>query len=316
MLPIKIEVPDGATLKSYYPKEVTVDVQRVTPKTVPVVIDDTQVSTSYTLGEPVANVKTVTVTGPESELALIHHVKASPVFDNKMLEATTVAEGVPLVACTESGGEITSAYIRIEPTTVKVEIPVYDIQDIDVSVNASSKRVGEHAKVSVSPSKLRIKQEITMPGDTLKKISNLVVAEFDENHFSKNGMSNEVELPITLNERYENLSQTDAVTVTIEHIPDKRSLEMNVKLSAESFVVEGGDAAIRAEAVVIKVCIPAEAQKYFSNQENIADDFTMVGNIAELANGKIPFRLKVSESNKYADDIHAMGEYFVAVDVK
>lgn len=317
ILPVKLELPDGAAVRSYFPKTISVTVQAVSENIVPVVVKP-KYNTNYTVGTPVPSVANVTVTGPESELALIHHVEARPTYDD-MLDATVTAVGVPLVACTADGTEIKSAYIGVEPSTVDVVIPIYDEKDVDIVVKTDNKALEAHTVASVLPSKLKLRCKIDRSDDVLDDITEVVVAKYDETHLSKNIDVTEIELPIVLDEKYENVSDIETVTVILEHRVPSMYAEKSVAISKANFAIDNPnneEFEILTESLSVTVCMPGAAVKDLANPTLKGRDYHLVGSLADAKDGKLKVRLDVSDRNEYADEIYAVGEYFIEVNVK
>ncbi|MBQ6892833.1 MAG: hypothetical protein IJN48_01390, partial [Clostridia bacterium] len=199
--PVSIDVPDGATVKSFYPKEVTVQIEEVDSKDVPVKAVP-QYSSAYASGEAIPSVTMAKVKGPQTELELVDHVEARPVFDSELTTSMT-AFGAELVACTKDGSVIESSYIGIEPATVNVEIPLYDQREIPITVRQTNEEFANVIEsISVYPKVLTIRQKIN-GGITLEDIDELIVGEFDESALTGLRRTERFVLPITLDDSYE-----------------------------------------------------------------------------------------------------------------
>lgn len=317
-LPITVELPDGAAIKSYSPKTVAVNVQKVAEKSVPLVAMP-QYSTPYIKGEAVCTnmigqkVETVTVSGPASELALIDHVEARPTYDG-MLTTSTTAVGVPLIACTKDGTEITSPYIGIVPKTVTVEIPVYDEKDVDIKVETDSSSLkGDIRSITVSPSKMTVRRKIVR-GVTLENVTSVIVATFNEENITAMDKSEEIELEIALPDGYENVSNFETVTATVTYRENSDTISSVVSFECSNISIEnpsGKAFELLTKKVDVNMRVPKLTAISLSGTHNAFQNFWLVGSVDNEVDGKIKVTLDVPD--KYGDGIVALGEYFVEV---
>ena len=220
LLPITLELPNGASIKNYSPKNITVSVQEITEKTVPIIAKPSYVSvydSDVTCKDYYGNVITeVTINGPAANVALVDHVEAAPICENALSSSTTFVN-VPLVACTKDGAHIESDYIGIDPSTVTVEISLYDEKTVETVVKNDSGISDEKIKsISVSPEKIHIRKKI-VGGRTLSSVNYVTVASFTEDNLTQAGEKDVFELPIELDSLYENVGDIQTVTVTVTY---------------------------------------------------------------------------------------------------
>ena len=115
---VVVEAPEGTVIEDYYPKEVTVYMDKRSSVTVPVEAHLTQYSlvTGYTmnLASPTLSVDSIQVSGPESELAKIDHARLSVSFPGTITRSFSSAG--PLTLVDANGSEINTRYLTMSET--------------------------------------------------------------------------------------------------------------------------------------------------------------------------------------------------------
>ena len=308
---VKITVPDGATVKSYYPKEVTVQIEEVASKEVPVKAVP-QYNSAYVSGEATPSVDVAVVKGPRTELELVDHVEARPVFDKELATSMT-AIGAELVACTKDGSIIESSYMGIEPAAVDVDIPLYDEKEIPITVlQTNDKFANVIENISVSPQTLTVRRRIN-GGVTLDGIDELVVAEFDEGDLTGLRRTEKIVLPIELDDAYENMSEVEEVTVSVTYNSNTTVMAFN----CANFEIENPDSkyyTMRTRSLEVYIRLPSSTAIELSGTDDAFDNFVFEGSLYDVDNGRIKVTLNVPD--EYEGSIYAVGEYYVEVDVR
>lgn len=310
-LAVNISVPDGATVKSFYPKEVTVQVEEVEVKEVPVKAVP-QYASAYVSGEAVPSENMAKVKGPRTELMLVDHVEARPTFDQELTTSMT-AIGATLVACTKDGSVIESSYIGIEPATVDVEIPLYDEREIPITVKQANEELNNIIEsISVYPNVITVRQKIN-GGETLEDVDEIIVAEFDESALTGLRRNEKFTLPITLPDSYENLSGFDEVTVSVSY----KSYTTVMAFNCQKIVLENPDKLsyeLKTASLEAYIRLPNTLALELAGSAVAFDNFVFEGSLDDLKDGKIKVKLNVPD--EYERDIYPVSEYYVEVDVK
>jgi YbbR domain-containing protein len=103
-----VHAPEGTVIEDYYPKEITVYMDKRSSVTVPVQAQLTQYSlvTGYTvnLSSPTLSMDSIQVSGPESELKKIDYAKLAVSFPGTVTRSFTSTG--PLTLVDENGNEI------------------------------------------------------------------------------------------------------------------------------------------------------------------------------------------------------------------
>lgn len=308
---VNISVPDGATVKSFYPKEVTLQIEEVDVKEVPVKAVP-QYASAYVSGEPVPSIETAKVKGPRTELVLVDHVEARPVFENALTTSMT-AIGATLIPCTKDGSVIESSYIGIEPAAVDVEIPLYDERDIPITVKQTNERFADVIdSITVYPNTIKLRKRIN-GGKTLEHIEELVVAEFNEKDLTGLRRNEKIVLPVTLDDEYENLSGVEEVTVSITYKSGTTFMDINCK----NFALDNPDGVkydILTESIVAYARIPSALDIEKINTEETLSKFVLEGSLEDVVDGKVKVTLNVPD--EYEREIYPVGEYYIEVLLK
>ncbi len=310
-LVVNISVPDGATVKSFYPKEVTVQVEEVEVKEVPIKAVP-QYTSAYVSGEAVPSEAVAKVKGPRTELMLVDHVEARPTFEHELTTSMT-AIGATLVACTKDGSVIESSYIGIEPATVDVEIPLYDEREIPISVRQTNENFANVIEsITVYPNIIKVRQRIN-GGETLEGVEEIIVAEFDEGELTGLRRNEKFTLPITLPDGYENLSGFDEITVSVAY----KSYTTVMAFNCQKIELENPDKLsyeLKTGSVEAYIRLPNTLALELAGSATAFDGFVFEGSLDDLENGKIKVKLNVPD--EYERDIYPVSEYHVEVEVK
>jgi YbbR domain-containing protein len=123
-LPVTVRsLTDGVEVLNFSPRTVTVELDRLGQKEVPVVVDRGEVPEGLSIGAPQVSERTVIATGPESQLGRVERAVARvQIFES----AIDIERQVDLVPVDVDGAEVDS--VELEPTTVTVEIDVRAVE--------------------------------------------------------------------------------------------------------------------------------------------------------------------------------------------
>lgn len=302
-LPISINVPDTAKVKSYYPKKVTVTVQEIIEKEVPVVVKPSY-STTFIAGDPTPTVSSVSVKGPASVLESVDHVEARPTFSQTVNSSMTASE-VTLIACTKSGTQIDSPLIDITPGAVDVDIPIYDERTIPITVDTlHGYLTNTNSTITVSPAEITVRTKV-VNGKSLEDIDSFTVATIDETTLVGNYVT--LTFDINLPDGIEIIDGTSKAEVAVRH---RSTVEKTVSVSN---ITLANPQKISYTMLTDSIDVTVRA--------SIADSFDiddktiyLEGDISEAENGKVPVTVKVT--GNYDDAVYAVGRYFVSISTK
>ena len=154
--PVSLTVSVAATdpriqVLDFSPRRITVTIDRVTHRTVPIKAVIGQVPAGFQLGDPQLDVTTASVSGPESRVDLVQEVDARVPIDPSGIDVNRLIDLVPVDA---NGNTVVP--IDVTPTSVQVKVAVFtDRRTRSLPVNpvvTGTPSAGfEVASVSVDP---------------------------------------------------------------------------------------------------------------------------------------------------------------------
>jgi YbbR domain-containing protein len=123
-LDVNVEAADARIqVLDFEPKRILVTVDRVGTKTVPVRVSLGPVPSGLDVGDPVVDVKTADVSGPQSKVDTVVEVEAPVSIDASGID---VDQSVALVALDDTGTELgVDSRIEINPTRARVQVQVF-----------------------------------------------------------------------------------------------------------------------------------------------------------------------------------------------
>lgn len=127
-LPVTVEAgTDGIDIVSVEPRTVTVEIDRLDEKTVPVEVVTGELPDTIQADEPVVSAEEVQVTGPAAMVARVERALARVLVDESGLDINRPS--VPLEAVDIDGQPVEG--VELEPQTVSVDI---DVQEVETNV--------------------------------------------------------------------------------------------------------------------------------------------------------------------------------------
>jgi len=209
-LDVHVEVPDGITVTSVSPDNVTVAVDKTSSIIVNVVpkLTTYNISLDYSLGTLVPEISEISVSGPITVLSTIDRAEVV-VGDLGQLTGTVTASGL-IQLVDAAGNKITNQFIKIPQDSLKVTVPVYTYKDIPVSVTVKNGAY-DPSKISIkySPETIRVKGDV----DTLAAMTEYTVLLDEADIESDKAIIKEVVLPKTV----ENVDLIEYISLEIKH---------------------------------------------------------------------------------------------------
>ena len=249
---VVVQAPEGTVIEDYYPKEITVYMDKRSSVTVPVQAQLTQYSlvSGYTvnLSAPTLTVESIQVSGPESELSKIDHARLSVSFPGSITRSFTSTG--PLTLVDETGAEINTKYLTMSETESSARYHVYTTKTVDLAVAYKYGYFAENGtEVTISPKTVRVRGTV----EVLDTLEAHTVATIDETQISEDGVhSYQLKLPEGVE-----LASTDASdTVTIHiHFTDARLSKLQIPMTYAQIinVPEGKTVEILDRALTVSV---------------------------------------------------------------
>lgn len=200
---------DAVSIVSSNPSVISFNVTRMSTKQVPVEVQfKGSTAEGYIAGEVEYEPKTITISGPESELEQIDHVYAEIGGDE--LAMTRTAD-VPFVLMDKSGNELSSDGFEFDVSTINVTIPISMMKEVSLYVQCiyGAGATEENTSIEIEPS------TITISGDTsvVSGINRIDIATIDLTDFA---LTLQDTYAIPLQNGVENVSGVTKAEVTIE----------------------------------------------------------------------------------------------------
>lgn len=104
----------------FEPKRISVEVDRVTSRDVPVRVEVLNPPSGFDLGEPTADATTATVSGPQTVITKVAEVLARVTVDPSGIDVNRIVDLVPV----DAGGNALSP-VDVEPTSTRVKVAVF-----------------------------------------------------------------------------------------------------------------------------------------------------------------------------------------------
>ncbi len=222
-LEIQFTCPDGTNLVSCSPQHVTVVVDKTVTEEFPITakINYSSVPSAYTLGDPIITdsssreIKTVSVSGPKSEIDRIFEIRASAEFGNveSSMEAKT-----NLIMYDNLGEQIVSSNLKLSTDSVKIKLPVYMQKVLKLTVEQAYNTFSDKQIIfKISPS------TIAVSGDPkiLSEIDSIALDPINEKLIGTN-LTSTVNTLINLPDGIEITSEKSTANVTATLINVKK----------------------------------------------------------------------------------------------
>ena len=241
---VVLEPPSGTVIVDYYPKEVSVYMDRRTSKQIPVHVElqDYTYPEDYIL-DIRPSVETVTVTGPETELELIEEARVI-ISPGPITGSSVNAGSVQLVK--QDGSEV-SRYVTSDVTNINVNIVVYLEKDIPLKfAYVHGYYNDDTVSVKINPEVIPVKGT----KERLDQMTEILVATIDETQIQGDGV---YYYNLTPPEGIEVLEAYDRVAVTINHAADYAQRTIQVTDIRTENVPDGKTVDVLAEAISVQL---------------------------------------------------------------
>lgn len=198
------------------PTRVSVRVDKVTTKSVPVRIEVTGTpANGYRAGKAAAyTTESITVEGPEAELAEVSYAYTTISIDGA---SATVTGECGIILCNDAGEPITGTHVTSQTDTVKVRVPLYPIETVPLSVTLKDGETlkASQVEVTISP------QSVSVLGDqnTLASLTEISLGEIDLDSV-RTDVALEMEISLPDNIRLDE-GQPSTAQVTIKVVEDE-----------------------------------------------------------------------------------------------
>lgn len=307
---VTVEAPSGTIVEDYYPKEITVYMDKRGIISVPVecrLIDYT-ISSDYSLNvsEPTTlSVNAIQVTGPESELAAVAKARMT-------LTPGTITQSfsgtAPLELLDDNGNVITSKYLTLSATEATAAYSVYTTKYLSLNVEYKYGYFPENGTtVTISPSRVLVRGVV----EKLSQKTTHTVATIDETKITEDGIHGyDLNLPDGI-ELVDAAGQS-SVSVNI-HFAGSSLKKISIPASRINIinVPDGKYVELLTESLTVNVRGSTQEVMYLTASDMIVTaDVSLAG-----SNGEQYISVTAALKNGNSAKMYAVGEYTVQIRV-
>ena len=294
---------DAVSIVSSNPSVISFNVTRMSTKQVPVEVQfKGSTAEGYIAGEVEYEPKTITISGPESELEQIDHVYAEIGGDE--LTMTRTAD-VPFVLMDKSGNELSSDGFEFDVSTINVTIPISMMKEVPLYVQCvyGAGATEENTVISIEPNKIMIS------GDTeiVSGINRIDLATIDLTDFS---LTHQDTYLIPLPNGVENVTGVAQADVKIEITGVDTKVFTVTNISTRNLPSGYTLEEITTQSLEVRIRAPQDVldQLQPSNLSAVAD----LSDITQSGDMFVPVRIVVDGFT----DAGAVGEYNIGIKVR
>lgn len=302
-VPVNIISPDGTNVVSQSSSTITVYMDTTTSVSVPVkvVYDSYALDDGYELGEAIPNVDQITVTGPASVLTGIETAEVRLDL-GRLSGSMIISENITLID--GSGNAVDNPYIKLQTTSVTVEVPVYIIKNLPLSVEFKYGYLNSsNSEVTIMPASVMVKGEVS----ALEGLDEITVATLDEKR-----ISGETVQKIVLPEGVDFESEETTATVKVTHIGTELK---SVVIDTADFIVDNPnnlEFELQSETLSVTLRGPADALAAIT-EENIGATLKLNYDKEKVSGAlNVPVEITISGAGT---DVYEIGEYTLSVKI-
>ncbi len=307
---VVVEAPEGTVIEDYYPKEITVYMDKRSSVTVPVQAHLAQYSlvSGYTvnLSSPTLSVESIQVSGPESELVKIDHARLSVSFPGTITRSFSSAG--PLTLVDENESEINTKYLTMSETEATARYHVYTTKTIDLEVAYKYGFFAENGtEVTIQPQNVTVKGTV----EVLDMLESHTVATIDETLIAEDG-DHAYQLKLPEGVELADTNQSDTVSIKIR-FTKARLNKVRIAASAVEIVnvPEGKKIEILDDTLTVNVRGTTGALMFLT-----AKDFSLVVDASPaVTNGDQYVTASVSIKDGNSAELYVVGDYSMQIRV-
>jgi len=208
---ITAEAPSGLKVTSLSTSSVSVYVDEIITVDVDVVtrIRNSVIPSDCVLGDPIPEFSTISVTGPKATLNNLEC--AEVILDLGSVTSTVTTTQAPVLK-DKSGNTVTSQYVKMQYSEIKVTVPVVTTKTVPLRVELKNGYYNStNSSITINP------ETLTVKGDpkTLESLNFITVAVLDEKKIMEDVTQHHlIELP----EGVTSTDNVDNVEVSVKHM--------------------------------------------------------------------------------------------------
>ncbi len=306
--PVVVEAPDGTIIDDYYPKEISVYLDKRDQKVIEVdcQLKDYMVGAAYSLdsARPTINPETVVVTGPARELSRVDHARMT-LSPGNIDQSFTGKNSLELIDV--NGNVMESRYISLSQTDAEASYHVYTSKYVSLSVDYKYGYFAENGTtVTISPTRIKVRGLV----EQLNQLSTISVGTVDETRITESGVYN---YALMLPDGIE-LDGTSVENVSVDvQLHGSQSSRLTVKKEQMQLVnvPEGKQAQILDESLRVALRGTGMDVMYIKSDEvQVIVDLLNVGNGDQFVTAEVTLLRGESAA------LYVVGDYMVQVRVE
>ncbi|MCD7783863.1 MAG: hypothetical protein LUI15_08275 [Firmicutes bacterium] len=259
-------------------------------------------TTTYSLGDPVLSVSSVTVTGPSRYLEEISYGQVTLPDLGRVTGTLTVYGTILLID--SDGAIVSNPYVSMSQTDVSVTIPVYAEKTVTLSVETVYGYFNDdNCIITIEPESVLVKGDAA----TVDSLDTITVTTLDEKTITDN-MTLSVALPIP--DGAENLDGVEFVDITVElvNVATRTFIISNSSITAENPNSVTYDVADGYTTVTLR----GSTQEIYSVDE---DDIALMIDLSAYSTQELTSFLSVTVVVNGYESVYELGSYSVSVDI-
>lgn len=304
-LAIEVSVPEGIKIKSQSPEQVTIPFDNLMKKQVPVKVHRTgTVPEGYVLDNPVPVPDTITLEGPESEVAPVAYAQVE--VDVTGYEGDIKLEQMSYKFYTDEDKESTYTNFKVDSSTVSMTISMLKLKQLPVKValiNTSGGDESSYAKIMLQPSAIAV----AGPAATIDAINSVELPSVDTCTLSG---TSEFDIDIVLPNGLRNQSGSPSINAVIS-FENATTKSYTVRKFAVRNAPAGKTVTVSTSSLYIKVRGLSSALSALKSS-NITAVVDLEGKSIDKGRQTVPVKFEFPDGTRAG----VMNRYTCVIDVK
>ncbi|MCD7776716.1 MAG: hypothetical protein LUH54_05045 [Firmicutes bacterium] len=307
-LPVKITPPEDSEVISVSSDMVTVSLDKKSSIEVDVRVQYSGLSleststTTYSLGEAVLSVSSITVTGPSRYLSDISYGQVTLPDLGRVSGSLTVYGTISLID--SDGAVVSNPYVSMSQTEVSVTIPVYAEKYVSLTVDTQYGYFNEdNSIITIEPETVHVKGDVA----TVDGLETIVVTTLDEKTITDDTT---LSVALTVPDGVDNLDGVEFVSVSVEMVntATRTFIVSNSLITAEnpnSVTYE-----ISSGYTTLTLC--GSTQEIYSMK---LSDITLMIDLSAYTTQEVTSVVSITVVVNGYDSVYELGSYSVSVNI-
>ncbi len=295
----KVDLPDGLTLENISPATAEITIDKLSSKTVEITskLFEVRYSADSSIGTPVVNPSTVTLTGPAS---LLENIKEAAVDLNLGEITESIVAVAPIYLTDSDGNTVDNPYVLKSDDSASVTVPLYIQKSVELKTDFLHGYLNDsNCTVTVTPSSLTLVGEKSSVGN----LEAILLKTYDEKSISSS-FTEVVTVPIPAGAVSKDGRNTVTVKVMLNGVSSKTFSVTNINIRGSGYI-----SLVDGNGVDVVVCGPAHYINALTE-----DDIVLSVSVANItASGDYRLEAEVQFPAGYQGKVYELGTYYVNV---